>query len=40
MLLYFFYRGMLSSCLQTWDDVLQSEDMELRARDDVCKEPL
>lgn len=40
MLLYFFLRGVLPSHLHTWDDVLQSEDMEIHVREEVRKQPL
>ena len=40
MLVYFFHRGVLPSKYHTWDDVLQSEDMEILVREQVSKEPL
>jgi len=40
MLLYFFQRGVLPSNLRTWDDVLQSEVMEIHVREEVRDEPL
>ena len=40
MLLYFFYRDALPLKFKTWDDVLQSEDMEIHVREEARKEPL
>jgi len=40
MLLYFFHRGVLPLNLRTWEDILQSEDMEIHVRDEVRDEPL